>query len=203
MSLIVIRGISEFDRILKDQAETETVIVGFFGDFSSVSRATENAFRKFASGSISQSVLFVDVGVLKGLHNRYGVSSVPTVISITNGKVIQKIVGKQDEDYYYNAFESHDTVLKTSGEKKPGFPSVTVWVSDSCVWCTRVKSYLRKNRVPFREVNVSRDPSGAAALQARTGQVGVPQLSIGGRYIAGFDKVKIDEYLGLKPKNGE
>ncbi len=200
MSLIVIREIAEFDSIV--EKNEETVIAGFFGEFSSVSRATEEAFRKFASGNKDQPILFVDVGVLKGIHKRYGVSSVPTVISIADGKVVQKIVGRQDEDYYYNAFQSHDAVLNTAGEKKPGFPSVTVWVGDSCVWCTRVKTYLRKNRVPFREVNVSRDPSGASALQARTGQVGVPQLSIGGRYIVGFDKVRIDEYLGLKPGNG-
>ncbi|MCK5037220.1 MAG: hypothetical protein KAS73_15090 [Candidatus Sabulitectum sp.] len=201
MSLVVISNIAEFDSILKK--EEETVIAGFFGEFSSASRETEEAFRKFASESGSRKVLFVDVGELKEIHKRYGVSSVPTVISIANGKVIQKIVGKQDEDFYYNAFQSHETVVNNEGQKKPGFPSVTVWVGDSCVWCTRVKTYLRKNRVPFREVNVSRDPSGAAALQARTGQVGVPQLSIGGRYIVGFDKAKIDEYLGLKPRNGE
>ncbi|MCK5840762.1 MAG: thioredoxin family protein [Candidatus Sabulitectum sp.] len=201
MSLVVIEEIAEFDSILKK--EEETVIAGFFGEFSSASRETEEAFRKFAADNKAQTVLFVDVGELKGIHKRYGVSSVPTVISIANGKVIQKIVGKQDEDFYYNAFQSHETAFNAAGEKKPGFPSVTVWVGDSCPWCTRVKTYLRKSRVPFREVNVSRDPSGAAALQARTGQVGVPQLSIGGRYIVGFDKAKIDEYLGLKPRNGE
>ncbi|MEA3266877.1 MAG: glutaredoxin domain-containing protein [Candidatus Fermentibacteria bacterium] len=200
MSLVVISEIAEFDSIL--EKEKETVIAGFFGDFSSASRETEEAFKKFASESDSRQVLFVDVGELKGIHKRYGVSSVPTVISIADGKVIQKIVGKQDEDYYYNAFQSHDTVLNASGDKKPGFPSVTVWVGESCVWCTRVKTYLRKKRVPFREVNISSDPSGASSLQARTGQTGVPQLSIGGRYVVGFDKVKIDEYLGLTPGNG-
>lgn len=202
MSFQVIQDIAEFDSILKEQKELETLVVGFFGDFSAVSRTTEGAFRKFASDNKDQLVLYVDVGVLKGIHKRYGVSSVPTVISLAGGKVIQKIVGKQDEDYYYSALQSHGAVLNTSGEKKPGFPSVTVWVGDSCVWCTRVKTYLRKNRVPFREVNISSDPSGASALQARTGQTGVPQLSIGGRYIVGFDKARIDEYLGLKPGMG-
>lgn len=201
MSLAIIQNIDEFDRVLEKQKEP--VVVGFFGEFSSVSRMTEEAFREFASDDNNQSALFVDVGVVKGLHKRYGVSIVPTVISIADGKVIQKIAGKQNVDCYNSAFQSHSHVTNTSGEKKPGFPSVTVWVGDSCAWCTRVKTYLRKNRVPFREVNVSRDPSGASALQARTGQVGVPQLSIGGRYVVGFDKKRIDEYLGIKPGNGE
>jgi glutaredoxin len=201
VSLIKIQEAADFDRIL--QKHKDAVVVGFFGNFSSASRATEDAFRVFARENTDQTTLFVDVAEVKGIHKRYGVTTVPTVISITDGRVIQKIVGKQDEDYYTNAFMKHGAVSASSGEKKKGFPPVTVWVGDSCVWCTRVKTYLRKNRVPFREVNISRDPSGASSLQARTGQTGVPQLSIGGRYIVGFDKPKIDEYLGIKPNNGE
>ncbi len=201
MSLIQIQEAADFNRIL--QKQKDVVVVGFFGNFSSASRATEDAFRKFARENSDQTTLFVDVAEVKGIHKRYGVTTVPTVISITEGKVIQKIVGKQDEDYYTNAFMNHSTVSMSSSDKKKGFPPVTVWVGDSCPWCTRVKTYLRKNRVPFREVNISRDPSGASSLQARTGQTGVPQLSIGGRYVVGFDKPKIDEYLGIKPNNGE
>jgi glutaredoxin/thiol-disulfide isomerase/thioredoxin len=201
VSLIQIQEAADFNRIL--QKQKDVVVVGFFGNFSSASRATEDAFRKFARENSDQTTLFVDVAEVKGIHKRYGVTTVPTVISITEGKVIQKIVGKQDEDYYTNAFMNHSTVSMSSSDKKKGFPPVTVWVGDSCPWCTRVKTYLRKNRVPFREVNISRDPSGASSLQARTGQTGVPQLSIGGRYVVGFDKPKIDEYLGIKPNNGE
>lgn len=201
MSLVAIDKEEEFDLILNEMKET--VIAGFFGEFSSASRSTQGAFREFASQRSGQPVLFVDVSAVKGIHKRYGVTNVPTVISITHGKVIQKIVGKQSSDYYSNAFTSHNSAANSSGDGKTGFPPVTVWVGDSCVWCTRVKTYLRKNRVYFREVNISRDPSGASDLQARTGQTGVPQLSIGGRYVVGFDKVKIDDYLGLKPRSGE
>jgi glutaredoxin len=201
VSLIQIQEATDFDQIL--QKQNDAVVVGFFGSFSSASRAAEGAFRKFARENTDQTTLFVDVAEVKGIHKRYGVTTVPTVISISEGRVIQKIVGKQDEDYYTNAFMNHGAVSASSSDKKRGFPPVTVWVGDSCVWCTRVKTYLRKNRVPFREVNISRDPSGASSLQARTGQTGVPQLSIGGRYVVGFDKPKIDEYLGIKPNNGE
>ncbi|MCD6588019.1 MAG: hypothetical protein J7K88_05675 [Candidatus Fermentibacteraceae bacterium] len=201
MSLIQIQEAADFDRIL--QKHKDAVVVGFFGSFSSASRDTEDAFRKFASENTDQTTLFVDVAEVKGIHKRYGVTTVPTVISVTEGRVIQKIVGKQDEDYYTNAFLNHSAVSNSSSDKKKGFPPVTLWVGDSCPWCARVKTYLRKNRVPFREVNISRDPSGASSLQAKTGQTGVPQLSIGGRYIVGFDKPKIDEYLGIKPNNGE
>ncbi len=201
MSLLTIQDTAEFDRILKKRKVP--IIVGFFGEFSTVSRNTEGAFRKFAKESDDHLTLYVDVAAVKGIHKRFGVKSVPTVITLVDGKVTQKVVGKQDSEYYTNAFLRHSPVNRSSDGKARAFPPVTVWVSDSCPWCTRVKSYLRKQRVPFREVNVSRDPSEASALQARTGQTGVPQLSIGGRYIVGFDQPRINEYLGLKPQNKE
>ena len=188
MSIVKVQDIKEFTSRVFEHGEL--VIVGFFGDFSSVSNATENEFNKFAEENSKSLFLYIDVGKVKGLNKQFGVTSVPTVISILDGKVIQKVIGKQDADYYYTAFLSNS-------DKGKSFPSVTVWTSDSCVWCTRVKTYLRKNRVQFREVNVSKDPSAASALSARTGQTGVPQLSIGGKSVVGFDKVKIDNYLGL------
>ncbi len=195
MSIVKVQDTKEFtSRISKPG---EPVIVGFFGDFSSVSKATENEFNKFAEENSKNIFLYIDVVKVKGLNKQFGVTSVPTVISIVDGKVIQKVVGKQDADYYYTAFLGSSLHSSSENDKGKSFPSVTVWTSDSCAWCTRVKTYLRKNRVQFREVNVSKDPSAASALQARTGQTGVPQLSIGGKYVVGFDKVKIDNYLGL------
>ncbi len=197
MSLVIVRDVEEFNSILNGEKE---LVVGFFGSFSQVSNEAESDFREFASLNTEIKALLVDVNVVKGVHKFYGVNSVPTVISISNNKVIQKIVGKHNTDYYLNAFQNHSIEVNAGKDKKIGFPQVTVWTGDSCVWCTRVKTYLRKNRVPFREVNVSRDASSAAALKARTGQVGVPQLSIGGNYVVGFDKTKIDMYLGLKSR---
>ncbi len=195
MSIVKIQDTTEFNSSVSKPGEL--VIAGFFGNFSSVSKTTEIEFNKFADENSKNTFLYIDVVKVKGLNKQFGVTSVPTVISILDGKIIQKIIGKQDADYYYTAFLSNSLHSGSESDKGKSFPSVTVWTSDSCVWCTRVKTYLRKNRVQFREVNVSKDPSAASALQARTGQTGVPQLSIGGKYVVGFDKVKIDNYLGL------
>ncbi|MFO8073023.1 MAG: glutaredoxin domain-containing protein [Polyangia bacterium] len=77
---------------------------------------------------------------------------------------------------------------------------MVVYVGERCPWCNRVKSYLRKRRVRFIEVDVSKDPAAARSLMARTGQTGVPQIDIEGRYVVGFDRAKIDELLDLTPE---
>ena len=75
---------------------------------------------------------------------------------------------------------------------------VTVFSTPTCPWCTRAKSYLRSRSVPFRDVDVSRDPAAARDLVRRTGQMGVPVVEIDGRPIVGFDQARIDAALGLR-----
>lgn len=75
---------------------------------------------------------------------------------------------------------------------------VLVFTTPSCPWCRRAKAYLREQRVPFREVDVSRDAAAARDLVRRTGQMGVPVIQIDGRPIVGFDRPRIDRLLGLR-----
>ena len=65
---------------------------------------------------------------------------------------------------------------------------------------SRAKSYLREQRVAFREVDASRDPAAARDLVRRTGQVGVPVMEIDGRPVVGFDRARIDQLLGLRDR---
>lgn len=74
---------------------------------------------------------------------------------------------------------------------------VLVFTTPTCPWCVRVKQYLAQRRVPFREIDVSRDAAAARDLVRRTGQMGVPVVEIDGKPIVGFDKSRIDRLLGL------
>lgn len=75
---------------------------------------------------------------------------------------------------------------------------VIVFSTPSCPWCVRVKQYLQSKRIAFKDVNVAQDTAAAREMVRRSGQQGVPQLWIDGRVVVGFDKAKIDTYLGLK-----
>ena len=61
-----------------------------------------------------------------------------------------------------------------------------------------MKRYFRENGVSFKEVNVERDPDAARDLVRKTGQGGVPVIKIGGAWIVGFDKERIDKELARK-----
>jgi glutaredoxin len=51
--------------------------------------------------------------------------------------------------------------------------------------------------VPFKEINVEREPEAARDIMRKTGQTGVPVIKIGNHWIVGFDKERIEKELGL------
>lgn len=75
--------------------------------------------------------------------------------------------------------------------------NVKVYTSNTCPWCTKVKNYLKKNKVKYNEVNISMDRMAAMEMVRKSGQMGVPVVEINGRIIVGFDKDEIDRLLGL------
>ena len=62
---------------------------------------------------------------------------------------------------------------------------------------SQAKRYFRESRVPFKEINLERDPKAARDIVRKTGQTGVPVIKIGNRWIVGFDKERIEKELGL------
>jgi glutaredoxin-like YruB-family protein len=175
----------------------ETVVLGFFSELSMASRATRPAFERFCADHPDQPAALVDVGVTRDLHARYGVTAVPTVLLVKGDEVLRTIVGVQSPEFYARSLLGEAGPAKRDASGKPAPRRVTVYVTDTCPWCTRVKSYLRQNDVSYDEINVQRDPAAARKMVAKSGQQGVPQIEIDGSMIVGFDKGRIDSMLGL------
>jgi glutaredoxin 3 len=74
---------------------------------------------------------------------------------------------------------------------------VIVFTTPTCTYCNAVKKYLRQQKIRYKEVDVSRDQAAARDMVRRSGQMGVPVVDINGKIVVGFDRPKIDKYLGL------
>jgi glutaredoxin 3 len=66
-------------------------------------------------------------------------------------------------------------------------PAVTVYTSDWCPYCQRVKSLLTQKRVVFNEVNVEDDVKVREEMIARSNRNTVPQIFIGDKHVGGCD----------------
>lgn len=81
-------------------------------------------------------------------------------------------------------------------EAKPQ-PRVIVFSTPTCSFCNMAKKYFRDKGIRFKDVDVSRDPIAARDMVRRSGQQGVPVIDIGGKIVIGFDRPKIDKFLGI------
>jgi glutaredoxin-like YruB-family protein len=76
-------------------------------------------------------------------------------------------------------------------------PRVIVFSTPTCSFCKMAKKYFREKGIKFSDVDVSRDVAAARDMVRRSGQQGVPVIGIGGKIVVGFDRVKINKYLGI------
>lgn len=67
---------------------------------------------------------------------------------------------------------------------------ITVYSTEPCSFCRRVKGMLQARGVEFAEVNLSRDPQGRVELASRTGMMTFPQVLIDGKLLGGFAEVQ-------------
>ena len=179
------------------EADDGQTVLGFFGDFSEAARKARPEFERFCAAHPALRAVLVDVGQVKGVHPRFGVAAVPTVVLVERGRAVRRAVGVQGAEALARALLGEPAHVTAGAPARKAGHRVTVFTTPSCSWCTRTKAYLRQHAVDFREVDVARDEQGMQRMVARSGQMGVPQLDIDGRMVVGFDKARIDQLLGL------
>jgi glutaredoxin 3 len=66
---------------------------------------------------------------------------------------------------------------------------ITVYSTDPCSFCARVKGIFEARGVEFAEVNLAKDPVGRAELVRKTGMMSFPQVLVDDQLIGGFAEV--------------
>lgn len=74
---------------------------------------------------------------------------------------------------------------------------VTIFTTDSCMYCKMAKQYFKEKNVPYEEKNVGNDAVAREEMIKRSGQYGVPVIDVDGKLVIGFDKRAIADMLGL------
>jgi len=59
------------------------------------------------------------------------------------------------------------------------------------------KEYFKSKGLEYTEKDVSTDIQGQQEMIAKSGQLGVPVIDIDGKIVVGFDRPKVNQYLGL------
>jgi len=152
-----------------------------------------------AEQEISGATVFVaDVSKVRDIHANYNIDSVPALLEFENRQYTRTIKGCHDAGYYKTLFNGTVFTASLTGTDEKPQKNVVVYSTPTCSWCNTLKNYLKDNNIRFRDIDVSRDQKAAEEMVKRSGQQGVPQTTINGEVIVGFDKGRIDRLLNIK-----
>lgn len=144
----------------------------------------------------NQVFLYADVNETRDIHSAFGITSVPSLLEFKNAKLANVIKGCHGSAHFAAIFENTIFVAKSSENGKSA-PSVVVYTTPSCSWCTTLKRHLDNFHVKYREIDVSKDQKAAEAMVRKSGQQGVPQTEINGQMIVGFDRNRLNRLLEI------
>lgn len=75
---------------------------------------------------------------------------------------------------------------------------IKIYTTPSCAYCKMAKEYFKSKDLEYEEYNVAIDVEKQKEMIEKTGQFGVPVIDIDGKIVIGFDRTKVNEYLGIK-----
>jgi glutaredoxin 3 len=75
---------------------------------------------------------------------------------------------------------------------------VSIYSTPTCTYCNQAKEFFKANNVAFEEFNVAADADKRKEMVEKTGQMGVPVITIDSEVVIGFDRPLLGELLGIK-----
>jgi glutaredoxin-like YruB-family protein len=77
-------------------------------------------------------------------------------------------------------------------------PTVNIYSTPSCHFCHAAKDFFTEHHVAFTDFNVAADLPKRQEMIEKTGQMGVPVITIGDQIVVGFDEPKLRELLTIQ-----
>jgi glutaredoxin 3 len=75
-------------------------------------------------------------------------------------------------------------------------PTVVMYLTGWCPYCTRARQLLETKGVDFEEIDVDARPGARTEMAARSGRHTVPQIFIGATHVGGCDDLHALEASG-------
>ena len=74
---------------------------------------------------------------------------------------------------------------------------VTIYSTPTCHFCHAAKDFFTEKKVKFTDYNVATDLEKRKEMIQKSGQMGVPVITVGEKLIVGFDEEQLREVLAV------
>lgn len=75
---------------------------------------------------------------------------------------------------------------------------VVVYSTPTCGYCKMAKEFLDEKGVAYEEHDVASDLEMRKEMVEKSGQMGVPVITVGEELMVGFDKDKLAQLVGIE-----
>ncbi len=75
---------------------------------------------------------------------------------------------------------------------------VKIYTTPSCPWCARTKEFFKEHKVKYQELDVASNLKAREEMIKKSGQMGVPVISVNGTVIVGFNEPALRRVLKIK-----
>lgn len=193
----MLQAINSYQELKQELMDKKSIFLLLYKAGSEQSeKALHNLKQAYAQDPEDLKVLYANVTEVRDIHPVYDIKTAPSLLEFEGDQLRSVHKGAHEFAYYLGVLEKRFVNLHSSEEGKK-MKSVTVYSTPTCSWCNTLKSWLRKNRISFTDVDVSKDQNAAEDLVSRTGQKGVPQTEIDGQWVVGFDQTKLKRLLEI------
>lgn len=74
---------------------------------------------------------------------------------------------------------------------------VTIYSTPTCHFCGAAKEFFQQNNIQFTEHDVAGDIEQRKIMIEKSGQMGVPVITVGESVVVGFDEEELRKLLAL------
>lgn len=74
---------------------------------------------------------------------------------------------------------------------------VTIYSTPTCHFCVMAKEFFKANNIAYTEHDVAADIVERKAMIEKSGQMGVPVITVGDKLVVGFDEEELSSLLSL------
>lgn len=74
---------------------------------------------------------------------------------------------------------------------------VKIYSTPTCTYCQQAKDFFKDHGIDFEEYDVAADMEKRREMVEKSGQMGVPVITVDGKTIIGFDENRLKESLAV------
>jgi len=75
--------------------------------------------------------------------------------------------------------------------------NVAIYTTPTCGYCKMAKEFFTENNISYNEYDVASDAEKRTEMIEKSGQMGVPVITVDDELTVGFDKGRLAGLLGL------